>query len=78
MGYTAYIPKILSAQITPNPATINGKAILSVVVIDAQVAAYQTYCFGGDLFAGESPHTPYAAIPQPFIFYSGDIYAGEG
>lgn len=65
-----------TAQV-PNPATINGKVKLQVTVIEETVIVYPSYYYSGDLYAGESPRTPYPRVPQPYHFFCGDIYAGE-
>ena len=75
--YTAQVPKIAAAVLLPNPATINGKVKLQVTVIEETVIVYPSYYYSGDLYAGESPHTPYPRVPQPYHFFCGYIYAGE-
>ena len=75
--YTAQVPKIAAAVLLPNPAIINGKIKLQVSVVEESVIAYASYYSSGDLFAGESTHTPYPRIPQPHHFFCGDLFAGE-
>lgn len=75
--YTAQVPKITASVLLPNPATINGKVKLQVTVIEEAVIVYPSYYYSGDLYAGESSHTPYPRVPQPYHFFCGDIYAGE-
>lgn len=75
--YTAQVPKVAAAVLLPNPATINSKVKLQVTVIEETVIVYPSYYYSGDLYAGESPHTPYPRVPQPYHFFCGDICAGE-
>lgn len=48
-----------------------------IALIEETVIVYPSYYYSGDLYAGESPHTPYPRVPQAYHFFCGDIYAGE-
>lgn len=54
MSYIAQIPKITSASIDPNPVSINGDAILSVVVIEETVILYPEVITSGEIYSGEA------------------------
>ena len=51
--YTVLLPKILTASFAPNPADINTKTTISVVVTEETVYLEPNCYYSGDLFAGE-------------------------
>ena len=53
MSYTAQIPDIESASISPNPVNMNGKFLISVLVSEITVTLEPYYYYSGDLYAGE-------------------------
>lgn len=53
MSYQIQISKIDAAAITPNPADMNTKFLLSVSVSEQTVTLEPYYYYSGDLYAGE-------------------------
>lgn len=52
--YTAQIPKITGAIITQNPVSMNGRAVLSVLVSDETVILYPEILYSGEIYSGEA------------------------
>lgn len=48
-----YIPQILAALITPNPAEINQKITITVTVSEIEKNLEPTYFYSGEIYAGE-------------------------
>ena len=53
MSYIVQIPYFESASISPNPANMNTKFLLSVSVIEKSVTLDPYFYYSGDLYAGE-------------------------
>lgn len=53
MSYTAQIPRVDSAVITPNPVDFNTKFVLSVSVSEETVTLEPYYYYSGEIYAGE-------------------------
>ena len=53
MSYTAQIPRVDSAAITPNPVDFNTKFVLSVSVSEETVTLEPYYYYSGEIYAGE-------------------------
>lgn len=47
------MPVVSAATISPNPATINSSATLSVTVTEQTVILYPQYFYSGEIYAGE-------------------------
>ena len=54
MSYTAQVPEVESASITPNPVNMNTTFLLSVEVIEVTVTLEPYFYYAGDLYAGEA------------------------
>ena len=52
--YIGYIPKILSAYITPNPADINNSILISVSAEDESVILKAEYFYSNEIYSGEA------------------------
>lgn len=52
MPITVSVPKITSAAIAPNPATINGKAVASITITEEQQTLYERYQYCGAAHCG--------------------------
>ena len=53
-NYTAQIPKISDATINPNPVSMNGKVLLSVLVTDETVILYPEVFRSNEIYSGEA------------------------
>ena len=53
MNYQIQIPRIDSAEIAPNPADMNTKFLLSVLVSEQTVTLEPYYYYSGEVYAGE-------------------------
>ena len=53
MSYTAQIPRVDSATITPNPVDFNTQFMISVSVIEETVTLEPYYYYSGEIYAGE-------------------------
>ncbi len=51
--YIGYIPKILSAYITPNPAHMNNSVLISVSAEDRAVILEAAYFQSNEIYSGE-------------------------
>ena len=51
--YTTTIPEIVSAVFSVNPATINQKIVLTVVVTEKTVVLEAEKRYSGELYSGE-------------------------
>lgn len=53
MSYEVQIPSIKDAEITPIPATINQKFLLSVMVVEETITLEPYYYYSGEVYSGE-------------------------
>lgn len=52
--YIGYIPRILSAYITPNPASINNSILISVSAEDEAVILEASWFQSNEIYTGEA------------------------
>ena len=52
-SYTVSMPKITSASFSKNPASINEKITITVVVTEQSISLEASTIYAGEFFAGE-------------------------
>lgn len=50
---TVLLPQITAASVSPNPASINAKATLTVTVTESVITLEPYYYYAGEIYAGE-------------------------
>lgn len=53
MSYTAQVPRVSSASITPSPVDFNTKFLLSVSVVEDTITLEPYFYYSGEIYAGE-------------------------